>query len=667
MKVYRNSTIEDLRDAKLISSRTYNALYSLEIETLGDVIDRVYYLSDLLRLPKIGPKSYKEITDAINKIDKRTQLEPRSEGEANMSVGEQVQGILEDAYLQMWPQTEKVEKYIRQEYPNGMSLHTQIIEKREPLRICQGLTMAENILVRKAFEKFTATVLDMLENKGIIQGALYRGYKTVHKYIHDNLKYFTPEESAKYLLTPKAKEYVERTYQKMCNEMLSVRARNYKDKCMPHVEDMLEYADLPLNRYSKASQAPNPPKTITEIFEFNQTFKKEFNKMMNMTEEEINKENLKFYYPFLKKQQVELVNKFCTQQGREPMLYLLYYYLICSDSRPERTFTMFFGLTDGKRKKHEDVAKEMNLTRERVRQITTGDLVIQNPNIKDPKKWEPYQELFNTPYFTEDSEEYKEIQESERLPEGYHIFARLIALMANYRNEEVNGHLITINKNVLPHADIKGMIHELMAKVNSIRPEDEIFNISEITRKVPGIERKEITKLLIYTANNILGIKTSADGGIMLHQNTIDIRQELYDILEAHGKPMHIKEIFEEFKKKYPDHKYKEPRQIRSFLYLSDHIKAIGKSSQYALDTWKGVYFGSIRHLIMEMLEKSDEPMHIDDILKEVTKYYPKTNRSSLLSTMIDEQKHRFLAFKKGYYGLTTKQYSDKYIKRKRI
>jgi len=177
MKVYRNSTIEDLRDAKLISSRTYNALYSLEIETLGDVIDRVYYLSDLLRLPKIGPKSYKEITDAINKIDKRTQLEPRSEGEANMSVGEQVQGILEDAYLQMWPQTEKVEKYIRQEYPNGMSLHTQIIEKREPLRICQGLTMAENILVRKAFEKFTATVLDMLENKGIIQGALYRGYK----------------------------------------------------------------------------------------------------------------------------------------------------------------------------------------------------------------------------------------------------------------------------------------------------------------------------------------------------------------------------------------------------------------------------------------------------------------------------------------------------------
>lgn len=40
---------------------------------------------------------------------------------------------------------------------------------------------------------------------------------------------------------------------------------------------------------------------------------------------------------------------------------------------------------------------------------------------------------------------------------------------------------------------------------------------------------------------------------------------------------MHVEDIFKEFKMRYPDHKYSDASQIKSFLYKHKHIKAIGK------------------------------------------------------------------------------------------
>ena len=656
MKIYKNTNNAELLNAGYISARTYRALQDLHINTPGELLEHVGQLSNILRLKRIGPKSYKELTGVISQMDNRMEFNIEEQDEDNMTLSETHKKIMRQAYDMMDKGEGKVKEFIDTHIPDAEAAFKYTC-MHNPIEVIEELSKEENIQLRTSLLSFTNILLQLLEENGIIQGVLYRSLKATNSYIRHNRKHFKETDAIQYLITPETKEYLERTYQKLCQQQLSVRAKNYKDKYMPHVEDMLALADKPIECYSIAMNGQNPPKTITEIFEFNQNFKKKFNAIFNMDKEDIEKRNLKYNYPFLKRKQVEFVYNFNKQKGYEPMLFLLYYYLITSESRPEKTYTLFYGLKDGIKRAHEQVAKAMKLTRERVRQITLGDIVIQNELINDEKKWKPYQELFKIPYYTPETPLFLKYKEEEWLPRGLDVFARLISLKAPYRSEMIDNVVVAINKKILPNVELKITSHKLYNLTKGVRAEDKTISILDETEKLPENEQQCAKELLTYLLKNVYNVDVDSNGTILLKQNTIDVRKELYKILEDNGKPMHIDDIFAAFKKKYPQHKYKSSKQIRSFLYLQPHIKAIGKSSHYALDTWDGIYFGSIRNLIVELLSKSDKPMHIDDIYEEVIKYYPKTNKLSLLSTMIDKAGHRFKQVKKGYYGLTSKNY----------
>jgi hypothetical protein len=125
---------------------------------------------------------------------------------------------------------------------------------------------------------------------------------------------------------------------------------------------------------------------------------------------------------------------------------------------------------------------------------------------------------------------------------------------------------------------------------------------------------------------------------------------------------MHVEDIFKEFKTRYPDHKFTDPLQIKSYLFKHKHIKAVGKTSCYALDSWEGVYFGSIRDLLVDLLSDSDVPLHIDNLYDGVTEHYPNTTKASVAATMEDENFQRFIEFEGSYFGLTSKEYSADFV-----
>ena len=61
----------------------------------------------------------------------------------------------------------------------------------------------------------------------------------------------------------------------------------------------------------------------------------------------------------------------------------------------------------------------------------------------------------------------------------------------------------------------------------------------------------------------------------------------------------------------------------------------------FGLSDWKGIYFGSIRDLVGEILAKADQPVHIDKILEEVWVYFPEVTRRSLENSLkLDGKKH---------------------------
>lgn len=97
-------------------------------------------------------------------------------------------------------------------------------------------------------------------------------------------------------------------------------------------------------------------------------------------------------------------------------------------------------------------------------------------------------------------------------------------------------------------------------------------------------------------------------------------------------------------------------------MFRHKHIKAIGKTSCYGLDSWEDVYFGSIRDLLVDLLSVSDTPLHLDLLFDGVSEHYPNTSKASVAATMDFDNLQRFVEFEGGYFGLTAKSYSDEYI-----
>jgi hypothetical protein len=85
-------------------------------------------------------------------------------------------------------------------------------------------------------------------------------------------------------------------------------------------------------------------------------------------------------------------------------------------------------------------------------------------------------------------------------------------------------------------------------------------------------------------------------------------------------------------------------------------------TSCYALDSWEGIYFGSIRDLLVDLLSASDIPLHIDNLYKSVIVHYPNTSKSSLSATMQSDNLQRFVDFEGGFFGLTSKNYPEEYV-----
>ena len=169
-------------------------------------------------------------------------------------------------------------------------------------------------------------------------------------------------------------------------------------------------------------------------------------------------------------------------------------------------------------------------------------------------------------------------------------------------------------------------------------------------------------ELIKYIITEIYKVQLTEDEKLYLPQNYIDISEELYDILVKKGEPMHVEDIFKEFKSRYPNHKYTDPLQIKSYLFKNKHIKAVGRTSRYALDSWEGVYFGCIRDLLVDLLSGSDVPLHLDNLYDGVTEHYPNTTKASIAATMEDENFQRFIEFEGGYFGLTSKNYPAEFV-----
>jgi hypothetical protein len=142
-------------------------------------------------------------------------------------------------------------------------------------------------------------------------------------------------------------------------------------------------------------------------------------------------------------------------------------------------------------------------------------------------------------------------------------------------------------------------------------------------------------------------------------RNPLDV---VYEILQTKGMPMHLGDIFVEFKRIMPKHKYTQednPDRLRSYLQRHKDITFRKRSSIYLLKEWKHIRSGTIRDAIIEFLSANDLPQTVGTITKYVLQHFPETNQKNIHSTMFSGKS--FIQFKNSLFGLANKEYSSEY------
>jgi len=100
--------------------------------------------------------------------------------------------------------------------------------------------------------------------------------------------------------------------------------------------------------------------------------------------------------------------------------------------------------------------------------------------------------------------------------------------------------------------------------------------------------------------------------------NPKNIRDKIYVILHETGKHMHFNEIAEAIKESEFKRKDVTTQAIHNELIKDKRFVLIGRGI-YALKEW-GYARGTVADVIKEVLKKAGEPMHRDDIVREVLK-----------------------------------------------
>lgn len=137
----------------------------------------------------------------------------------------------------------------------------------------------------------------------------------------------------------------------------------------------------------------------------------------------------------------------------------------------------------------------------------------------------------------------------------------------------------------------------------------------------------------------------------------------VYDILKQNERPMHLMEIFSEFKSLLPKHKYtieNNPDKLRPSLQRHEDITFVNRKSVYTLKEWKHIPKGTIRNKIVEFLDKKDIPQTVESITDYVNLSF-QTAQKNVHSSMHSGK--YFVQFKGNLFGLKSKQYSPEFKK----
>jgi hypothetical protein len=684
MQINSNTTLQELFNNGIISVRTQNILLNIGIETIEDLLSFAKEPEDLLKITNFGKKAYNEVAPIIQEIRKRDDL--MSQQTANSmfeALSTDVRNILTDVFEALSHKDSDITNFFKKDYPTVALLHSTMMNGNEAtITINERLNFLENIELRRMYALYLDKVINRLEQNSLTDNDVCVTYKERAAYLSDKIESFSYEDKVKYFMTDDARKFFQMLYVEMRNKQ-NMRTKSFLEEFAPDFQALLPLFNEPLERYKILFPGKHLNITLAYVFDFNGLLKMKFDHYWQINAEEVRVTKVKNNFPYLNYSEQDHIIEYKEKHGIYPLFYVLHKHMCLSTDRNNKIFSLLYGIADGKEHSINEVAEIMNLTCERIRQLTMCNVEVHKALVINNEKWKHYNSLLSLPYVTEETKEVKEIMAREGLEYDFSTFARLMQLLGSrnfkmkvrkannttetiniinqYETRHVGETFVVVNRKKMPKFK-PTLSAEILCTLLSARYScDSYVDLNDCLGDISDEERILSLELLLYIGRK-MGLNIDENNRIFVPQNYIDVKNEIYDMLVKKGEPMSLNEIFDTFKSKYPDFKYKEPENIRRFIFENKHIKAIGNSSCYGLEEWDNVYFGTIRELLISLLEASDDPIHLKELYKAVKVYYPKTTLVSLDSSMKADLHKRFIAFQNRFFGLRAKTY-DKMFK----
>lgn len=665
MIITLDTKIKDLYDNELISVRTYNGLRYEGYVSLKDIQEKHTNLTDLLRIRNFGKKSLYEITQVFSLLEKSFVNDvSKYESESNCNLTINIKEIIAECYRNIFLEESDCEYllFLRNEYPNSIEFYNNIINTPSIIfNTYINFNYTDNIKIRDSiidFVKSVYSVLDSFDSEEKIK-FLAPCYKAL-TCLEANRLNFSSLDKFSYFFTPEQQNILAFEYDLQLKQV-STRTENIIHKLFPQIIDILPFVDSPEECLRK-SGLPKiilgvRTKTYAELLRLLNALKNKLDVTFDLSDTVISQDKLKIEYPFLLNSQRNFIQEHKNKFGYLPYFYILYNYLkiISAADRNIRIFCNFNGIALDSPMSLREIAKQEVLSFERIRQIvnSTAKKIAYKLRID----FSVYSFLSKKTYILSSDEYFLTIKTNESLNIKFSTFGIIYSVYSDFRFIDIHGFQLLLKKNIFKRNSLENIIDNIKLLHKQKRSEDNVLPYSAFYNRINSTEQEILKAALIYFkfSDIIIGEDT-----LVLKRNFINTKHEIVKILEKHGEPMFLSEIFLEFKTKFPEHKFEKADNLRA--YIKKPIIAIGRQSRYALDGW-GYNYNSLNGLLYDIISKSNVPLHIDNIYDVVLKYFPKTTIRSIESTMAQDELDRFVIFTNGFYGIEGKSYPQNFIK----
>ena len=337
----------------------------------------------------------------------------------------------------------------------------------------------------------------------------------------------------------------------------------------------------------------------------------------------------------------------------------------------------------------EELGDMYGLTRERIRQIREGalsKLVIKLKYIRTLYMRELFSINHSNDYLIEFSESFAEsVNSIFNVNFSYNFIIYLYSLVIdnhallpmvdesflfNAKSNQVGGweKFYLVDSEVSNKINLQNMIEDVKEKATSRIQEDYGLNLEAYLYDFLTDENYTLDDRVLDVCEKLI----SKEAGIYLNiYNELEFKRNVkqslsdiaYELLREAGQATKINDLYETLKQRYPNFD-RTASSFRNCFHADHRFVSIGRQSLWGLKEWEyqrdDFLGGTMIEIAEDLLKKSDKPMQISEITKEVRKYRD-TDDDRLMRNLRVNTNNRFIFLKNQYIGLASKSYDQKY------